>query len=64
MDQEQKQKLLEEQMFKKRWAKYLKLSPITWKLSKNVGKAPKCNTKGPKKEVLVVVDNNNKKKKK
>lgn len=53
MDQEQKQKLLEEQAFKKRWAKYLKLSPITWKLSKDVGKAPKCNTKGPKKKFLL-----------
>lgn len=63
MDQELKQKLLEEQMFKKRWAKHLKLSPIIAKLSKSVGKAPKCNTKGPKKEVPVVVDNNNKKKK-
>lgn len=62
MDQEQKQKLLEEQMFKKRWAKHLKLSPIIKNLSKSVGKAPKCNTKGPKKEVPVQIDNNKKKK--
>lgn len=62
MDQEFKQKLLEEQMFKKRWAKHLKLSPIVAKLSKSVGKAPKCNTKGPKKEVPVQIDNNKKKK--
>ena len=63
MDQELKQKLLEEQMFKKKWAKHLKLSPIVAKLSKSVGKAPKCNTKGPKKEVPVQIDNNKKKKK-
>ena len=63
MDQEQKQRLFEEQMFKKRWAKHLKLSPIICKLSKNVGKAPKCNTKGPKKEVSVQIDNSKKKKK-
>ena len=62
MDQELKQKLLEEQMFKKRWAKHLKLSPIVAKLSKSVGKAPKCNKKGPKKEIHVQLDNNKKKK--
>lgn len=62
MDQELKQKLFEEQMFKKRWAKHLKLSPIVWKLSKDVGKAPRCNTKGPKKEIPVVVDTKKKKK--
>ena len=61
---EEKQRLFEEQLFKKKWAKYLKLSPMLSTISKNVGKAPKCNTKGPKKEVPVVVDNNNKKKKK
>lgn len=62
MDQEQKQKMLEEQMFKKKWAKHLKLSPILCKISKEVGKAPKCNTKGPKKEVPVQIDNKKKKK--
>jgi len=62
MDQELKQKLFEELMFKKKWAKHLKLSPIISKLSKNVGKAPKCNTKGPKKEVAVIVDTKKKKK--
>ena len=62
MDQEQKQKMLEEQMFKKKWAKHLKLSPMLWKVSNDVGKAPKCNTKGPKKEVSVQIDNKKKKK--
>lgn len=62
MDQEQKQKMLEEQMFKKKWAKHLKLSPMLWKVSNEVGKAPKCNTKGPKKEVPVQIDNKKKKK--
>lgn len=62
MDQEQKQKLLEEQTFKRNWAKHLKLSPIVEKISKNIGKAPKCNTKGPKKEVSVVIDTKKKKK--
>ena len=32
-------------------------------ISKNVGKAPRCNTKEPKKEVAVVVDTKNNKKK-
>lgn len=62
MDQEQKQKLFEEQMFKKRWAKHLKLSPIVKNLSKEVGKDSKCNVKGPKKEVAVIVDTKKKKK--
>ena len=62
MDQELKQKLLEEQMFKKRWAKHLKLSPIVAKLSKSVRKAPKCNKKEHKKEIPVQIYNNKKKK--
>lgn len=61
MDQEQKQKLFEEEQFKKKWAKHLKLSPIIRNLSNNVGKAPKCNTKGPKKEVSVQIDTKKKK---
>lgn len=60
---EEKQRLFEEQLFKKKWAKHLKLSPIFHKLSKNIGKAPKCNTKGPKKEIAVTVDSKGKKKK-
>ena len=60
---EEKQRLFEEQLFKKRWAEHLKLSPMLCKISKNVGKAPKCNIKGPKKEVAVVVDTKGKKKK-
>ena len=60
---EEKQRLFEEQLFKKKWAKYLKLSPILSTISKNVGKAPRCNTKEPKKEVAVVVDTKNNKKK-
>lgn len=61
MDLEQKQKLLEEEIFKKKWAKHLKLSPIVDRLSKNVGKAPKCNKNGPKKEVSIAVDTKKKK---
>lgn len=66
MTDEEKRKLLEEQQFKKKWGKYLKLSPIIYnhKLNPNIGKAPKCNTKGPKKETPVVIDTKNKKKKK
>lgn len=60
---EEKQRLFEEQLFKKKWAKYLKLSPIFHKLSKNIGKAPKCNVNGPKKEIAVTVDSKGKKKK-
>ena len=32
------------------------------KISNNVGRAPKCNVKGPKKEVTVIVDSKKKKK--
>ena len=39
------------------------LSPIFHKLSKNIGKAPKCNANGPKKEIAVTVDSKGKKKK-
>ena len=60
---EEKQCLFEEQLFKKKWAKHLKLSPIFHKLSKNIGKAPKCNVNGPKKEIAVTVDSKGKKKK-
>ena len=60
---EEKQRLFEEQLFKKKWAKHLKLSPIFHKLSKNIGKAPKCNVNGPKKEIAVTVDSKGKKKK-
>lgn len=60
---EEKQRLFEEQLFKKKWAKHLKLSPVFHKLSKNIGKAPKCNVNGPKKEIAVTVDSKGKKKK-
>lgn len=60
---EEKQRLFEEQLFKKKWAKHLKLSPIFHKLSKNIGKVPKCNVNGPKKEIAVTVDSKGKKKK-
>lgn len=59
---EEKQKLFEEQLFKKKWAKYLKLSPIESKIDRLVGKSSKCNSKGPKKEVTVILDNKKKKK--
>lgn len=60
---EEKQKLFEEQMFKKKWAKHLKLSPMFCKVSNNVGKASKCNIKGSKKEAAIIVDSKGKKKK-
>ena len=60
---EEKQRLFEEQLFKKKWVKYLKLSPMLSTISKNVGKAPRCNVQEPKKEVAVVVDTKNNKKK-
>ena len=60
---EEKQRLYEEQLFKKKWAKYVKLSPMLSTIAKNVGKAPRCNTKESKKEVAVVVDTKNNKKK-
>lgn len=63
MTDEEKKRAFEEQLFKKKWAKYLKLSPFVHKLSKNVGKASKCNTRGPKKESLATADNKNNKKK-
>lgn len=62
MTQEEKQKLFEEMQFKKAWTKHLKLSPMFSKISNNVGRTPKCNTKGPKKEVTVIVDSKKKKK--
>ena len=63
MTDEEKKRAFEEQLFKKKWAKHLKLSPIFHKLSKNIGKAPKCNVNGPKKEIAVTVDSKAKKKK-
>lgn len=62
MTNEEKQKLFEEQMFKKKWAKHLKLSPLIYAVANSVGKAPACNTRGPKKEASIVVDNKKKKK--
>jgi len=64
MTDEEKKKNFEEQQFKKKWGKYLKLSPIIYnnKLNPNIGKAPKCNTKGPKKETSVVIETKKKKK--
>lgn len=59
---EDKKKKFEELMFKKRWSDFLKKCPITSNLHKNIGKAPACNTKGPKKEIIVAVDNKKKKK--
>lgn len=62
MTLEEKQRLFEEQQFKKRWAKHLKLCPMLNKISNTIGKAPKCNTKGPKKKVTIIVDSKKKKK--
>lgn len=62
MSYEEKQRLFEEQQFKKRWAKYLKLSPIFCKISDKVGRGSRCNTKGPKKEITIAVNSKKKKK--
>lgn len=58
---EEKQKAFEELQFKKKWAKFLKLSPIVKNLSKTVGKAPACNTNTTKKEVNLQVASKKKK---
>ena len=62
MTDEEKKKAFEEAQFKKRWGNFLKKCPTIQNVNKNVGKAPKCNTKGPKKEISVAVDNKKKKK--
>ena len=46
----------------KKWAKHLKLCPMLNKISNTIGRAPKCNSKGPKKEVTIIVDSKKKKK--
>lgn len=48
---EEKKRTFEEQQFKKRWGNFLKKCPSIDTVSKNVGKAPACNTKGPKKDI-------------
>lgn len=42
---EEKQKAFEEQQFKKRWGNFLKKCPNIESVSRDVGKAPACNTK-------------------
>lgn len=59
---EEKQRKFEEQQFKKRWGNFLKKCPSVESVSANVGRAPACNTRGPKKEIAVTVDNKKKKK--
>ena len=61
MTDDEKKKKFEELLFKKKWAKYCKLAPRLDIVKSTVGKAPKCNIKGPKKEVTVIVDNKKKK---
>lgn len=61
MTQEEKQKRFEEQQFKKKWAKRLKLSPMPNKISANVGRAPRCNSSTTKKEVSLAVASKKKK---
>lgn len=61
MTDEEKKKSFEEQQFRKRWGNFLKKCPTVNTVSKNVGKAPACNTKGPKKEVSVTPSNKKKK---
>lgn len=63
-EEKSKKDMFEETLFKKNWAKYLKLSPILSKIKKNVGRGPKCNQKTS--EIKVAVDTkvgSNKKKK-
>lgn len=61
MTDEEKKKSFEEQQFKKRWGNFLKKCPTVNTVSKNVGRAPACNTKGPKKEVSATPTNKKKK---
>lgn len=61
MTQEEKQKHFEEQQFKKKWCKRLKLSPMLNKVSANVGRAPCCNSSTAKKEVSLSVASKKKK---
>lgn len=61
MTQEEKQKRFEEQQFKKKWGKRLKLSPMLNKVSANVGRAPRCNSSTAKKEVSLSVASKKKK---
>lgn len=59
---EEKEKKLAEIAFKKKWAKFLKLCPLEYGWTNSLGKAPACNTKGPKKEVPTKMDAPKKKK--
>ena len=59
---DEKQKKLEEQQFKKRFNQKHKLSPDMRIVSKEVGKAPACNTNHNKKEVNIATVTNKKKK--
>ena len=63
MPMEKKKKTLEQKAFNKRFKKVTKLwSPKLEDLSKNVGKAPSCNTSTVKKEVPLTVVYSKKKK--
>lgn len=62
MTDEDKKKAFEEMQFKKRWGNFLKKCPTLANIHKNIGKAPSCNTRGPKKEATVTVDSKKKKK--
>ena len=61
LTQEEKTRILEEQAFNKRWGKKIKLYGDIKNTSKNVGKAPTCNTNHAKKEVAVTTASKKKK---
>lgn len=58
---EKRKKTAEEKEFNKRWGKLNKLSPMMRFVDKNVGKAPRCNSASPKKDVNITVVNKKKK---
>ena len=61
MTDDEKKRAFEEQQFKKRWGNFLKKCPSINTVASNVGKAPACNTKGPKKDVPVSASTKKKK---
>lgn len=61
MPMEKKKKTPEEIAFNKKWSKINKLSPMMRFVSKEVGKAPKCNSSTAKKEVSITVATKKKK---
>lgn len=63
MPMEKKKKTQEEKDFNKSWGKKCKLRADSRSVSKDVGKAPKCNTRVKTPKVAESVNQKNKKKK-